>query len=46
MKVATKHFTWGPKYDMDVYMATLLGGEGLGLVLRVGMSKKSYPTLN
>ena len=31
MKVGTYHFTWGPKYDMDVYMATLFGGEARDL---------------
>jgi len=30
---------------MDAYMATLFGGKGLGLVLRVGSSKKLDPTL-
>ena len=26
-EVGTYHFMRGPKYDMDVYMATLFGGE-------------------
>jgi hypothetical protein len=31
---------------MNAYMATLFGVEALGLVLRVGSSKKLDPTLN
>ena len=27
MEVGTYHFTYGLKYDMDVYMVTLFGGE-------------------
>ena len=35
-----------PKCDMNTSMATLFGVEALGLVLRVGSSKKLDPTLN
>jgi hypothetical protein len=36
----------GPEYDMDAYVATFFGGEALGRVLRVGLSKKPSPTLH
>ena len=37
-----------PKYDMDVYMATLFGGEAWEFVLRIVSSKKLVkdPTRN
>jgi hypothetical protein len=48
MEVGTYHFTRGPKslnpkYDMDVYMVALFGGEAQD-VLRVGLSKIMDPT--
>ena len=48
MEVGTHHFTRGPKflnpkYDMDVYMVALFGGEAQD-VLRVGLSKIMNPT--
>ena len=35
-----------PKYDMNAYMTTLVGGEAWNLMLRVGLGKKLHPTLN
>ena len=47
VEVQTNHFTWvpSPKYDMDVYMVTLLWGEAWDL-LRVGSSKNLDSPLN
>ena len=39
----TSHGVSSPKYDMDVYIATLFGGEVHDFVLRVGLSKKLDP---
>ena len=35
-----------PRYDMDACVATLFGGGGSGLELRVGSSEKLDPTHN
>ena len=43
--LSTSHGVPSPKYDVDVYMATFSGCKGLGLVLRVGSSKKLDSTL-
>ena len=47
MEVGTYHFTRGtqvlsPNYDMDAYMATLLGGE-LGTCVRSGVHQRAIP---
>jgi hypothetical protein len=44
--LTTSHGVSSPKYDMDVYMTILFGGEAHDLVLRVGLSKKLDPPLN
>ena len=43
MEVGTYHFTRGPKYDVDAYMATLFGGGAWDLYWESGRAKKTRP---
>ena len=39
MKIKTYRLTWGPKYDMDAYMASLFGVEARDLCWMLGQAK-------
>ena len=39
MKVGIYHFTQGPNYDMDAYMAKIVGGEAWDLCCELGRAE-------